>query len=144
MRVRTVRGARALRERADAYAVPTRAGSPLSAQKQVICVRSRVGSRARPARVDCGSHDRTWVTWSACASSVPWLCGCACSGEWFSVWVQGWRTRLSESCECAASHALLHSRHTTGRDLLKVVWRVSDQHAEPRVAMQVVVAACPA
>ena len=43
--VRTVRGARALRERVDAYAVPTRAGSPLSAQKQVVCVRSRVGSQ---------------------------------------------------------------------------------------------------
>ena len=45
MCARTVRGAHALRERVDAYAVPTRAGSPLSAQKQVVCVRSRVGSQ---------------------------------------------------------------------------------------------------
>ena len=139
--VRTVRGARALR-----VSEGTRICGADACWESSECTEGRQGvcglvwaRRARSARIDCVSYSRTWVARSVCASSVPWLCPCACSAEWFRLWVHGWRTRLSEWCERAASHAL-----TTGRDLLQVVWRVSEQHVEPRVAMQVVVAACPA
>ena len=89
MCVRTVRGTRASRERADAYAVTTRAGSPLTAQKQVVCVRSRVGSQgavsshrtcvvqSHMGRRECVCKRRALVV------PVRVLC------RVFSVWVHG-------------------------------------------------------